>query len=473
MRARALSVALVAVVATMAYACGSDGGDGGPDTGLDIGDDDAAWLDAGADGRSDGAADTSVRVDGSGSDGSTDGSTDGSDTGGADGGGSLPIGEWTDTKGVCPAGTKQVDLHTTAELSAATRGEGAYAGDGPGTCYFLHDGTYSQNGSVLLWFKHGGTASSRVWYVGESRAGVVIHARGTFDVGGDHVTVSNMTFDLTGYSNGGNPFNTLDLLASDDVTVSHVTFTGDCTVGHNGGHLETTGATHALIEACLIEKYGACGAAGHQDHGIYLSAGSDITVRNNVIRGNASRGIQMYTQSGSFGTLSRIVIEQNRITENGHGDYEDGIVLNADASGTIDHVTIRRNLFYRNWYSGIRFSFAATSAIVIEHNTFFGDGLASTGGHASEINLDHSGSGAGATISGNLFGGSIQVINDGCYDAASRAFSIEGDFAQTAPTTLPPCVSKLTTGDPEFVDAAAGDFHPTNTAAAAFGAYAP
>ncbi len=390
-----------------------------------------------------------------------------------DGGGGLPIGEWTDSKGVCPAGTKQVDLHTTSELSDATRGESAYASDGPGTCYFLHDGTYSQNGAVLLWFKHGGTAAKRVYFIGESRTGVVIHARGTFDKGGDHITVSNMTFDLKGYSNSGLAFNTLDLLASDDVTVSHVTFTGDCTVGHDGGHLETTGATHALIEACLIEKYGACGAAGHQDHGIYLSAGSDLTVRNNVIRGNASRGIQMYTQAGVFGTLTRVTIEQNRIYENGHGEYEDGIVINADASGTIDHVTIQRNLFYRNYYSSVRFSFAATSAIVISHNTFFGDGLAATTGHPSEINLDHSGSGAGASIGGNLFGGTSALINDACYDATSRGFTISDDFLQTAPGTLPPCVNKLTTGDPRFVDPAGGDFHPMNPAASSFGAYAP
>ena len=35
-----------------------------------------------------------------------------------------------------------------------------------------------------------------------------------------------------------------------------------------------------------------------------------------------------------------------RIYENGHGDYEDGIVINGADTGTISNVVVRRNLFF-------------------------------------------------------------------------------------------------------------------------------
>ena len=302
--------------------------------------------------------------------------------------GTLPIGEWTDAPGACPAGTQQVDLSSVGDLSDASRGQGAFANDGPGTCYFIHNGTYSQDGSVLFWFQHGGTATQPVIFVGESRTGVVIHARGTFDPVG-YITLENMTFDLTGYSNGGNAFDTIDLGSSNNVTVSHVTFTGDCTVGHYGAHIESNGATGTLVEACILENYGECGPNGHMDHGLYLASGAGLTIRNNIILAEMpfARDSKFYTDSGCFGTLSNIVVEQNRIYQNGHENQEDGIVINGAMTGTIDSVTIQQNIIYDNYYSGIRFVGTATSGIVIANNTLYDNGVMAGYGNRSALGV--------------------------------------------------------------------------------------
>ena len=229
------------------------------------------------------------------------------------------IGTWTDTPGSCPGGMTQVDITTESELESASRGEDSYASDPPSICYLLHAGTYIQNGSTLGMYvtKGGADALHRRVFVGEMRSTVIVKGRATIDSGVSHVELSNLTFDLTDYAQTGS-FNTLSLLdGSTDLRIAQVTFTGDCATGANGGHIEIDGSTDVIVEDCLIEKFGRCGPSGHQDHGVYLANGSNLTLRNNEIRGNASRGIQFNTEGGDYGTLDSVVIERNRIHDNG------------------------------------------------------------------------------------------------------------------------------------------------------------
>ncbi len=402
----------------------------------------------------------------------------GSATGGgtAAGDGGVQVAVWTDGPGECPAGYPRVDVTTEAQLEAATRAEGAYAADAPATCYLLHDGTYQQVGATLaMYVKRGGTdAAHRRLFIGQSRGGVVVRGRMSIDAGVSHVRLSNLTFDLTGYVQSGS-FNTLSLLGgTTDVRVDHVTFTGDCQTGANGGHVEVDGSSDVVVEACVIEKFGRCGtAAGHQDHGVYLSSGSGLTIRNNDIRLNASRGIQLNTEGGAFGTLDQVTVELNRIHHNGHADYEDGLVMNATGTGTISHVTVRHNLLYANFYSGLRQVGAAYAAVEVSRNTFFQNGAGSTAAGRSEVNLDDTGSGAGTSITRNILVGH-QVLND-CYDAAPRGYAVSDDLVQGAVPSgaAGTCVSGLTSADPGFADAGAFDLRALAPAAAGYGAYAP
>jgi hypothetical protein len=388
-------------------------------------------------------------------------------------GNSTAIAAWTDGPGACPAGVPRKDLSTVADLQDATRGEGTFAADAPSTCYFIHNGRYLQAGSTLAMFiKVGGVdAGRRRIFVGESRTGVVVRGRVTIDGSVSHVHLSNLTFDLTGYSQPGS-FNTLSMLAgSTDLRIDHIDFTGDCATGANGGHVEVDGSTDVVVEACVIEKFGRCGPLGHQDHGVYLASGSGIIVRNNDIRGNASRGIQLNTNGGDFGTLNDITIELNRIHHNGHADYEDGLVMNATGTGTISHVTIRRNLIYSNYYSGLRQSGAAFQGISIVNNTFANNGIGTTAPGRSEANLDDTGSGANTTYTRNIFAAANLALNN-CYDAAPRGYLLTDNVVRGGVPSSGACIQGVVMADPQFADPAS-DLHPGNAQVRGYGAYAP
>ena len=440
---------------------GTEGGNGG-----DIGD--TGGGDTGGSGGDTGGS-GGVTGGTGGTTGGSGGATGGSGgaTGGSGGtGADIVVAEWTDGPGVCPAGMPQQRVTTAAELEAAARGEDPFAGDAPGTCYLIADGTYASSSNVLLWATRGGTASVPRYFVGESRDGVVINARATIEA--DHVVIQNVTFDLTGYVKSGS-FNTISIEGANDTTIDHVTLTGDCRTGSAGGHIELNGSLGTVVDSCIVEYFGNCGPDGHLDHGIYLASTQGAVIRNSVVRGNASRGIQFNTQQGEYGTIDGVVIENNRIYQNGHAEYEDGIAINGEDTGTIANVTIQHNLIYDNYYSGLRFVGAALSGILVEHNTFAGNGSGSSSASRSEVNLDDDGSGARTTVSGNIFAVGYQVLND-CYSAAAAGFSIE-DNVVSGDDATGDCISGSIAADPQFEDAAGGDYHPNNAAVAGYGAY--
>ncbi len=379
------------------------------------------------------------------------------------------IGEWVDAPGACPADVPQRDVTTVSELNDATRGEGSYASDAPGTCYLVHNGTYIEGGPILMYLTASGSPTQDRLFVGESRSGVILKGRAGFLETSSHIALENLTFDITGYPKSGS-WNTITVFG-DHITLRNLTLTGDCSTGSTGGHIEIDLATDVLIENNLVENFGHCGPDGHLDHGIYLAAGERFTVRNNVIRGNASRGILFNTQQGDYGTMSDVVIENNRIYDNGHADYEDGIAMNAEATGTITNVEIRHNLIYGNYYSGLRFVGDVMSNVTVEHNTFWHNGDGSTSGGRSEVNLDDVGSGNDTLVSSNVFVAGNNTLND-CYDAGPRGFLVDDNVVSGASPSLG-CVTNSVALDPGLVDPATGDFHATNASAAAYGAYAP
>jgi hypothetical protein len=183
----------------------------------------------------------------------------------------------------------------------------------------------------------------------------------------------------------------------------------------------------------------------------------------------------MYTNGGVYGTLDGLTVECNRIYQNGHNDYEDGIVINASGTGTISHVTIQRNVIDHNYYSGIRFAGGIESSIIVQRNTFDSNGAGSSSASRSEINIDSAGGGSGTSILSNIFNVGNLVLND-CYDGASLGFGMGDNFVHgNAPAgAAGNCIAgPLHMGDPQFVDATNGDYHTMNAAAAAYGAYAP
>jgi hypothetical protein len=383
------------------------------------------------------------------------------------------IGTWTDTPGECPAGVTRIDVTTLSDLQSATRGDGSHSSDPADACYLIHDAVYIQQGSTLPFYVvTGGVSSSRPRiFLGQSRAGTVIRGRGAIADGVSHVVVQNLTFDLNGYAQSGS-FNTLDLPNVDDILVSHVTFTGDCQTGANGGHIEFFGAKNTVVDSCLLEKFGRCGPNGHQEHGIYISSGTNLTIRNCEIRGNASRGIQLYTAQGQSGTIDGVVIANNRIHDNGHADYEDGIAFNGSGTGTVSNVTVEHNLIYANYYSGIRTVDAAYTNVIVRKNTFYRNGMLSSAAGRGEIVLDDSSAGQNETFTSNILFAGTQVINI-CPAATGRNYRLTDNVVQGTVPGGASCMTGNVVLDPLFLDPGAADFHTSNAAAAAYGAYAP
>jgi hypothetical protein len=392
--------------------------------------------------------------------------------GGAGTSGSRPreIATWADGPGACPKGEKRVEIAKLQDLEDASRGEGRFAMDPPETCYLIKNGTYVERQSPVLWVRKGGSKIAARRFVGESRSGVVIRGRANIVEGSDHVVIENLSFDLAGFSKQSS-FNTMDVAAA-DVTISHVTFTGDCATGSKGGHIEVVGGRDVLIDSCIVEKFGHCGPRGHEDHGVYLAFGTGITIRNSIIRGNSSRGILFNTQQGSYGKIKNVVVEYNRICDNGHANYEDGIAVSMQGTGNVDDVMIRNNLIYGNYYSGLRFVGTMTSKFLVERNTFYANGARSTASGRSDLNLDDTGSGAKTTVTKNVFVGSKAMLND-CYDATSRGFRIKDNvlFGARATTGGAACVSGTINLDPQLVMPGSADFHARSLAADGYGAY--
>lgn len=386
---------------------------------------------------------------------------------------SVHVAEWTDLPGACPPDATRADISTLNDMLDASRGERFT----DATCFFVHDGTYVQDGSTLpLYFRRSGSAAQPITWVGESRDGVVIKGRATFETGADHIVLSNMTLDISEVEQEG-AYNTITVLAS-DVTLSHLTLTGDCAHGLRGGHVEVPvpddldapRQNHVVIDSCLIEKFGHCADGGELDHGIYLSSGNDIQVRNSIIRGNSSRGIQIYTHyEDSSQTLMNVRVERSRIENNGHGDYQDGMVINgnqeADVDGTIDGVVIEHNIFWHNYYSAIRFVGNSVKGVEIAHNTFVADGTGSSSDNRSEINVDEGE--PVASVSKNVFVPDYQLLNSCSSSLTLSDNAVTGELGASA------CIQQSQSLDPDFVDLDNGDFHAQNPLLAEYGAYAP
>ncbi len=378
------------------------------------------------------------------------------------------IGEWTDGPGACPGGTTRVDLATADELMDATRGVGAYAGDAPDTCYYLADGTYAHTSDWLMDVAVGGTSTQRRVFVGQSRDGVVL--RGYSRVLADHVELRNLTVQTGGIAGLSG---SIEIEGASDVIVSHLDLTGDCATSAGGAHLRLTDATQVVIEDSLIEAYGECIATNNVGHGIAIGPVDDLVVRNNIIRDNAARGVELY--SGQAGALfSNILIERNRIYDNGHKNYQDGLHLNGNTTLPVSSVEVRHNLFFNNYWSGIRFVGSNFTDLSVHHNTFWFNGAGTTAPQRSEINLDEESSGGPADISGNIFVVGFQLLNN-CYSSASRGFSITDNvvFGSYDAGQVGDCVADVVELDPGLAAPASGDFHATAAGAEDYGAYAP
>ncbi len=174
----------------------------------------------------------------------------------------------------------------------------------------------------------------------------------------------------------------------------------------------------------------------NHDHGIYLSSGTNVIVRNNVFY-NIVRGwaIQLYPD-----VLDQIYIVNNTFAF--PNPHEDGHVI---VAATLSNAVIANNIFYQPLTAGVFFDGGTTSNVTVEYNL-------TTGGTAAE------GNGVGVTLSNDLDNTDPKFVDASLFNFALQA----GSPAIDAGVTLSYVTNDfLGTGRPQGAayDIGAFEFH--------------
>ena len=278
-------------------------------------------------------------------------------------------------------------METSTVFSGVAQNLNQFVNDNPSKHLLLPAGVYQQapDQKAIVSITRGGTTEEPLIIEGEDRDRDATRLNGIIYVSADHVILRNLTIDVG--KCGRDPtesFGSLTLIGCKNILIENVAFTGDGKHGRKGAHIlmesDESGRIPENIEIrnCLIEKFGRFDTPeGKMDHGIYINCGRNITIQNNEIRNNASRGIQLFAKDANT-PIENVEIVDNHIHHNGHFRYTDGIVLSSAVAGktpVISDVTISNNRIERNAFSGIRINASATHNILITKNKFDRNGI--------------------------------------------------------------------------------------------------
>jgi parallel beta-helix repeat protein len=118
------------------------------------------------------------------------------------------------------------------------------------------------------------------------------------------------------------------VLRGNDITNFHTSICVSVGSPHTWGRAHRT-----LIEGNRVHNCGLLPATNY-DHGIYVSAADDTTIRDNLIYDNADRGIQLYDDA------QRTVITGNIVDGNGQGIIFGGSEEAASSNNVVEHNVI-------------------------------------------------------------------------------------------------------------------------------------
>ncbi len=213
--------------------------------------------------------------------------------------------------------------------------------------------------------------------------------------GSDHVTVSGLSLD------GKNA----DNLPSPTVNANDSTFSNDdVTDEHTGICFDLGSSSYGTADGTLItrNRIHDCGVlpAGNHDHGIYVADATNTRIEWNLIYSNADRGIQLYPNAQ--GTT----VDHNVIDSNG-----EGIIFSGDGGQASSNANVFDNLL--------------TNA-KLRHDA---ESWYPSGNPVGTGNLLHDNC---------VWGGA-----EGTIDTSAGGFTATNN----------------TTADPQYVDAASGDYH--------------
>jgi parallel beta-helix repeat protein len=216
----------------------------------------------------------------------------------------------------------------------------------PGDTIVARSGVYA--GFVLGWdAPQGGTADAPITYRGEPGATIVSRNGKTPDGIDLEANCGNTIFEGFVVNNASGSIRRAGIRITES---NHVKVIGNTLENNGTWGVFTSHSSDLLIENNTTSHSGT-------QHGIYVSNSADrVVIRNNRIFANSNCGIHMNgdASQGGSGIISRALVEDNIIYDNGAGDsggrHGGGSAINCDG---VEHSIIRCNLLYNNHSSGI------------------------------------------------------------------------------------------------------------------------
>jgi len=284
------------------------------------------------------------------------------------------------------AGTAAAPLRSAEALAKALT-------DGDTGCF--RSGSYSFNGLSIR-----APHSTITTYPGDQRATLQGHLR--LERSATGAVVENLFLDGRNWPDQNlGPLIYADqvVLRDNEITNYHTT---NCV--HLAHYYDEPAPTGVVIENNNIHDCGQLPAMNHE-HGIYVAAARDLTIRDNLIWNNADRGIQLYTDVSGSHIYGNVI--------NGNGT---GIIFGGNEEAAASDNVVENNIITN---SNVRFNV--------------------------EYSYDPAVQGSGNVVRRNCIHGA-----EGYYGDAENGAAISEQVGFTATDNV--------IADPQFADAAHGDF---------------
>jgi parallel beta-helix repeat protein len=213
-----------------------------------------------------------------------------------------------------------------------------------------------------------------------------------------------------------------------------------------------------LLEGNVCDIKG--NTVGTQGHCFYISQGTNIIIRNNVVRGMTGYGIHVFDQRRSkdetYERLMKDIIIEGNVASN--SVERAGIILAAYDHARIENVIIRNNIVFNNPMTGIYIP-GEVKNVKIYNNTIFGN-------HSTPVILDGPPDDvSNVVIKNNIIDltrtdGGAQAKKHAYVDVENPTVTLENNLYWPGPPKFTKTSDRSpVTGDPRFVNPAAGDFH--------------
>jgi len=287
----------------------------------------------------------------------------------------------------------------------------------PGDMVIVRDGVYTGGSGPILQITRGGTATNLVMFRAEHQWGAILDGRSNTSSTGVQYLASYVRvegFEIRGVNHYG-----IDMYPGStgiQAAGNNIHDVGRyCTTTQSGLSAFTVDDQNVVIEQNVIHDIGryAAGENGcnpsnayyqNHDHGIYLSSGSNITIRNNIFY-NIKRGwgIQRYNTGGAAAD-GMYVVNNTFAFPN---PYRDGqIIIDCPLTNSV----ITNNIFYQPTNAAVWFDAGPMSNVSVANNITYQGAIAT-------------GSSSGATLANNLDNTDPMLVNPGGLDFHLRTGS--------------------------------------------------